>query len=169
MDPRGEQGFEEFARAVMTDLERVGYALTHDAAEAQDLVQATLERIFVAWGNREIRNPTGYARATLSRLFIDDRRRARHSRELLTTHVPEPQGETSGDAQVVNRVAIRSALVHLAPRQRIVLVLRYIEDLSVAAVAEELRISQGTVKRCTYDGLRALRALLNDPHLAEVD
>jgi DNA-directed RNA polymerase specialized sigma24 family protein len=43
-----------------------------------------------------------------------------------------------------------------------VLVLRYIEDLPEATVAELLGCSVGTVKTHAHRGLRALRAVLGD-------
>jgi RNA polymerase sigma factor (sigma-70 family) len=51
----------------------------------------------------------------------------------------------------------------LPARQRAVLVLRYYEDLSEAAIADTLGCSTGTVKSTASRGLRALRARLTDP------
>jgi RNA polymerase sigma factor (sigma-70 family) len=52
------------------------------------------------------------------------------------------------------------ALGRLAPQQRTVLVLRYVDDLSEAQVADLLGCSTGTVKSRASRGLARLRELM---------
>jgi RNA polymerase sigma factor (sigma-70 family) len=61
------------------------------------------------------------------------------------------------DAQ---RVDLQRALLELSPKQREVVVLRYVVDLPEAAVAESLGCSVGTVKTHASRGLAALRRSL---------
>jgi RNA polymerase sigma factor (sigma-70 family) len=69
-------------------------------------------------------------------------------------------------AELGDRVAVRQALLDglrkVPPRQRAVLVLRFLEGLDVAATAEALGCTEGTVKSQTARGLDALRDVLGD-------
>ncbi len=60
---------------------------------------------------------------------------------------------------------VRAALAELTPKQRAVLVLRYWEDLSVAATAELLGMRESTVKSHTARGLAALKAAVREEHV----
>jgi RNA polymerase sigma factor (sigma-70 family) len=68
-----------------------------------------------------------------------------------------------GTMDLDDRDVVLRALGTLPARQRAVLVLRYYEDLSEAAIADALGCSTGTVKSTASRGLRTLRARLADP------
>jgi RNA polymerase sigma factor (sigma-70 family) len=74
---------------------------------------------------------------------------------------PAPGGGDPADRYALGAL-VRAALAALPRQQRAVLVLRYAEDLPVAAVAEILGCSQGAVKTHAHRGLRAVRASLGD-------
>ena len=59
------------------------------------------------------------------------------------------------------RQGVLAALATLPPRQRAAVVLRCWEDLPIAAVAQALDCSEGTVKSQTSRGLAALRGVLD--------
>ena len=58
------------------------------------------------------------------------------------------------------RMALRGALLALPPGKRAVLVLRYLEDLPEAQVAEILGCSVGTVRSQTHKAIAQLRSAL---------
>ena len=64
------------------------------------------------------------------------------------------------------------ALGRLTPRQRACVVLRHLEDLSVAQTADQLGLSQGAVKRYTSEAAATMQRLLgvatNDDDRSEV-
>ncbi|WP_209020714.1 sigma-70 family RNA polymerase sigma factor [Nocardioides sp. 1609] len=150
-------GFAEVVAAVSPSLRRLALALTGDPHRSEDAVQATLERLFLAWPRLRVRDPAAYARAALVRQVATERRRAWWRREISVEVLPET---TLTGADHDGRLVLLDHLAALPQRQRHTVVLRYLEDLPVAEVATLLGCTEGTVKRAAHDGLRTLRAVL---------
>lgn len=53
---RDDEAFGEFMRASSPRLLRIAWLLTGSVASAEDLVQGTLERIYVAWPRDRLRS-----------------------------------------------------------------------------------------------------------------
>lgn len=134
-----------------------------DRPFAEDVVQEALLRL---WKKPELlEQPGDAARAwlfTVARnLVIDDRRSARHSREFSTDTVPERHlPDSIGTA--FDKWILSDALLSLSKEHRTVIVRTYYLGQSVAEVARQEQIAEGTVKsRCHY-ALRALRIALQE-------
>jgi RNA polymerase sigma factor (sigma-70 family) len=92
---------------------------------------------------------------------VDESRRP-WRRERATDTVADRPGPGDDQDQLATRHALVGALRAVPPRQRAVLVLRFLEGLDVAGTAAALGCSEGTVKSQTSHGLAALRAVLGD-------
>ena len=159
-----EESFRQFAEAAMPRLRRLAWASCRDGHRADDLVQSTLEKLYAAWPRVErVDDPFAYARTTLVRTLISEQRRHWWRAEQ-SSDDPHRDGRApqvaSQTAAVESRIVVWEALGRLPARQRQVLVLRYMEDLSVADVADLMRCSEGTVKSTTHDAVTALRRTL---------
>jgi RNA polymerase sigma-70 factor (sigma-E family) len=154
-----DRTFEAFVRSRRTHLRRIAYALCGSWDRADDLVQAALEKAYVAWPRiRSAEAAEGYVRTILVRANIDESRRPwrreQSSADLPDTAVP------SGAAAVDERTALFAAIQALPRMQRAVILLRHWLDLPVTQVAVELGISEGTVKSHSSRGLATLREVL---------
>ncbi|PZF80595.1 SigE family RNA polymerase sigma factor [Jiangella anatolica] len=162
MDAAAEREFTQFVAARSMVLLRVAVVLTGDRHRAEDLVQGALAKLAARW--HKVDEPEAYVR----RIIYHDharwwRRRSARS-ELLGATVPErPEADRAADA--VRRLDLSSALRLLGPRQRTVLVLRYLEDLPEAEVAAIMGCSVGTVRSQAHRALARLRTLV--PELDE--
>ncbi len=154
-DRRRHEEFTAFAATAQQRLYRQGYLLTGNREAAQDLVQATLTKMYVAWPR--IDNPAAYAYRTMVRGFLEVRRRSARERELHA--VPDGPRPQQDPAHVLT---VRAALAELPPRMRAVVVLRYWEDLSVEQTASALGCTSGTVKSTASRGLSQLRDRLGE-------
>ena len=128
----------------------VAYIVLGDRVESEDVAQETLARALVRW-----KKVSAYAEPWVVRvagnLAIDRVRRRQKARGLPAHDVP------GVDAQ---RVDLQRALLALSPKQREVVMLRYVVDLPEADVATTLGCSVGTVKTHASRGLAALRKSL---------
>ncbi|MBB4686707.1 SigE family RNA polymerase sigma factor [Amycolatopsis jiangsuensis] len=144
-------------------LRATAYLLCGDWHRAEDLTQAALLKLYLAWPRLERHDALdAYARKVVLRTFLAENRRSRWKRERLTDLPPDVAAPPAADE---TDPLIRQALAVLGPRQRAVLVLRYFEDLSVEETAEALGCSTGTVKSQAARGLATLRTRLG-PHFA---
>jgi RNA polymerase sigma-70 factor (sigma-E family) len=162
--------FEEFAQARSPHLLRSAWLLCGDVHQAEDLVQETLAKVYVRWHRRlggPIDNPAAYAQTALVRTFLSARRR-RSARELPFAEPPDvhhpdrlaPDSSAATDLQLL----VAAALDGLAPADRAVLALRYLEDRSVSEVAQLLGVSEGAVRNRSMRALDRVRPLLNTHH-----
>jgi RNA polymerase sigma-70 factor (sigma-E family) len=165
------QRFEAFVADVGDGLVRTAYLMTGDLSEAEDLAQETLLRCARNWKRvRSMEYPAAYGRRILVHLVIDGGGRRRRRNDELETGATDLDRYADDSAARVLRgidalADFRLALAALPQRQRAVIVLRYWEDLSEAAVAELLHCSLGTVKSTASRGIARLRATLTDNDL----
>jgi RNA polymerase sigma-70 factor (sigma-E family) len=157
MARRDEESFGEFMRGSSTRLLRLAWLLCGDPTSAEDLVQSTLERLYVAWPRVDRATSFAYARRVLVNLHTDSLRR-RHG-EIVTDDLPE-RGAADHAVAVTDSAYLTAALALLPSRERQCVVLRHHTDMSERDVAELLGTSVGTVKAATSRGLARLRSQL---------
>ncbi|QBR92635.1 SigE family RNA polymerase sigma factor [Nocardioides euryhalodurans] len=154
---RDETGFEEYVAARWSTFSRLALLLTASETAAQDLVQVTLEKAYVAWPRiSAMEAPDAYVRRIMVNTLISTRRRAWQRHEVPSADPPDT-GTPSPEQVLVDRELLWPLVCALPPRQRAVVVLRYYEDLSEREIADVLGCSAGTVKSTAHDAMQALR------------
>lgn len=157
--------FEQYFRLRRDRVRRSAYLLCGDWHRADDLAQTAFVRLHRRWSSiREPQAIDAYLRKTLVRAMIDETRRP-WRRERFVAEAPEPDGGAASSGgghadEIVTRHALVDALRRVPPRQRAVLVLRFLEGLDVAATAAALGCREGTVKSQCSAGLATLRTVL---------
>lgn len=150
----------DYVRGQWPALVRYATALCGDPTEAEELVQSALVRVALRWPFvRDKDNPDGYVRRAIANGYLTTWRRIR-SRETSMAEPPDLPVPADGTAGVDDVMAVRRALATLPPRQRAVLVLRYLEDRSEQETAELLGCSIGTVKSQASKALAKLRGTI---------
>ncbi|HEX7739125.1 MAG TPA: SigE family RNA polymerase sigma factor [Marmoricola sp.] len=154
--------YEEYAAAAWPNLYRVAYLLSGAHADAEDLAQQALVKVFRNWGRVSASDsPDAYVRRILTNTYLSSRRPLRLQREVITDRLPDTVVEP-GTAAREQRLLLWPHVQALPPRQRAVVVLRYYEDLSEQQIADTLGCSTGTVKSNAHKALNTLRASLSE-------
>lgn len=163
-----DDDFTAFVLARSARLVHFARMLCGDAGLAEDLVQTALEKAYLRWDRIELADPFAYVRQAVVNQHLSWLRR-RLWRERPSGDAAEidllleAEVDPSGGAQ--RRVAVGAALATLSRRERAVVVLRYVEDLTERETAAVLGVAVGTVKSANA---RALDKLRNAPELSGV-
>lgn len=139
---------------------RLARRMLGDVAKAEDVAAEALARAYAQWP-RVSRLPhcDAWVMKVAANLAIDQVRR----------HPPpvQPAATTEAEDLVTLRLALAAAMTSLPRRQRQVVTMRYLGEMSEAEVAVALGISSGSVKTHVHRGLAALRDRLG-PNIEEV-
>jgi len=132
---------------------RVAFRILGDRSDAEEVTQEALARAYARWssvgGHAE-----PWVATVAANLAIGRWRKRRPTVPLSAAH----GGPTGGaDPAMLERLGLVTALRRLPKRQREVVVLRYLADLSEAQVADQLETSIGSVKQHAHRGLARLR------------
>jgi RNA polymerase sigma-70 factor (sigma-E family) len=152
-----EADFTAYLQARQARLLRTAYLLTGDQHQAEDLLQTSLAKLYLAWDRVHDRESVD---AYVRRIMVNENnsvwRRAWRRREHPTDAVPEP-GTAPPSYDEGASAALWAAVQTLPRKARAVVVLRYYEELTEAETAEVLGISVGTVKSQASRALARLR------------
>lgn len=151
-------GFDPFYRREYPAMVALAAALSGRRELAAELAQEAMLRAYREWPRvSSMERPGAWVRRVTIHLATDARRRSATERRglaRLTTTVDDATGFGTADRFWV--------LVRALPeRQRAVVALRYVEDMSLEEIAAVLEISVGTVKSTLFSARAALAASLD--------
>jgi RNA polymerase sigma-70 factor (ECF subfamily) len=158
--------FEDLALPLFDQLYNFARWLTHDTAEAEDLVQETYAKAlrgfasfqlgtnFRAWMYRILRNSFLSSRTGLKNTVALD---LEEQENILPAEKTTPESLLLAQA---NREMVQQALSELPVHFREILLLCEVEEMSYQEIAETLSIPAGTVMSRLFRARKALRGLL---------
>jgi RNA polymerase sigma factor (sigma-70 family) len=142
---------------------RFAYLVCGDRALAEDLTIDALVRVLPRHRRGAITDLDAYLRRVVVNLFSSWRRRKALERADLArrARAVEPSAGDADVGRLDEQSALWPLLLRLPLRQRAVLVLRFVEDRSVADVAAVMGVEAGTVKSQTSKALAQMRGWID--------
>ncbi|HUI42377.1 MAG TPA: RNA polymerase sigma factor [Terriglobia bacterium] len=153
--------FEQLVREQQSMVFSLARYFLRDPARAEEIAQEAFLRLYQNLDRIESpEHLVQWLRKVTWRCGIDEVRRAGHTKEIALDELPEPAAESrQGDLLLEGR--LRALVASLPPRARMMVVLRYQEDLSLAEIAEVMGIPLNTVKSGLARAVAVLRQKLN--------
>ncbi|MFL6161237.1 MAG: RNA polymerase sigma factor [Jatrophihabitantaceae bacterium] len=152
-------GFDEIYQEQWWPMLRLATGLVDQRAVAEDVVQDAFASVYRNWSSiREPAAALGYLRTAVvngSRNALRRRITARRYSRVLGEETAE--GADASSVLSAEHDMVRSALQALPARQREVLTLRYIAELTDMEIAEATGLTLGGVRSASSRGLAALR------------
>jgi RNA polymerase sigma-70 factor (sigma-E family) len=150
--------FEPFVRSRWPELLAIATAVSRTGQDGEDLVQAALLAAYQRWDRIRLDEAMAYLRRSIVNGTISRWRRSRSPQRPLTEQFRDDARRCE------QRIDLVSALRLLPARQRSVLILRYLCDLSDPDIAATLGIAPSAVRSASLRGLATLRlSYLNEP------
>ena len=152
---------------LMQRYERLVYSLVVSfASNTEGALDLTQDIFLKAYRKLTAFDGRGTFKAWLARIAINEgintaksttRRQARHEAWYVVRekHQPADQDRDLLDAERQGQVA--EALKGLAPRHRLAIELRYLQEMSIREVASVLECSEGVARNILFRGMRKLR------------
>lgn len=153
--------FDDLVDAQGARLFSLAYLILQDGAAAEDAVQETLIK---AWRSTSRLNSPERIDAWMRQILLNacrDQFRQLKRRQRAEAAIVLEDRTVDDNGRVERHDEIVAAMRRLSREHREVIVLRYYADLSAKAIADALRIPEGTVRSRLHYGLQALRATLD--------
>lgn len=162
--------YDRLLRAIVPLLRRQASRLLDGAADIEDAVQDTLIAIHQARASYDPARPIRPWIAGIARHRIVDlmrrRGRIRAHEEILDARAETfSSNDTNHDRMDIDAPALRAALEHLPPGQRVAIEELKLRELPLQVVAGKTGLSVAALKVATHRGLKRLRTLLREREL----
>ncbi len=161
-----KEAFDELLRSVQTRLWRYILSLAGNQQLAEDILQEVFLIIYrkIGWLNEpNLFRPWIYriaSRESFRYLKKEVNWRQQIRDDAILDQIPQVEREPEYESELIAKIP--SLLTHVSPASRAVLILHYLDELTLSETAEILDISVGTAKSRLAYGLTVLRRRIKE-------
>lgn len=141
---------------------RLAFLHCGDRHRSEDAVAEAMAKVYVKWQAGGVNDVGAYLRQAVVNQVRQMQRRTTVARSVRIRRDGDLRGVRHASEDVADRDEMIGALQQLPDGQRLAVVLRYYDQLSVAETAKVMGIGTGGVKSQTSRGLDRLRDLLDE-------
>lgn len=153
-----KQLFERFIRQNVDGAYRFAYTYTKNKEDAEDVVNESVVKALRAL--KGLKNPA-YIKTWFYKIIVNTSlTHIRRKSKVVSLEVAEQATPAIPDDHA--RLAFDSLVAGVAEKDRVILVLKYCEDMTLAEIANILGVNENTIKTRLYRTLKALRAELEE-------
>jgi len=138
-----------------TMLYRIACTLLQSEADRQDAMQETAMK---AWQKRNQLREERFFKTWITRILINECRQIRRDNKRLIVSDQVPDQAVQENPELETRLMLES----LPERQRIPLILHYLEGFSLEEIAQAQHVSVGIIKYRMYQARKTLRVEWNE-------
>lgn len=159
--------FDKFYQENYTRIYRTMLLTFRDTTLSEEITQEALYRTLRRWAKvSRLDRPDAWTMVVALNAGRDIARRRKRLEDQASLPT-EGETETDREGQVDDRMAIVALLNAVSLRQREVLVLRYIAQMSVTEIAKAMRCAEGTVKATLHAALERAAQVTKGSSYAE--
>jgi RNA polymerase sigma-70 factor (ECF subfamily) len=153
--------FDEFYKENYSRIYRAMMLTFRDPGFSEEITQEAFYRALRRWPRvSRLNRPDAWTMVVALNCGRDGSRRRKLHEAKAPFLAQDASKTTSKEAEIDDQMAVVNLLASVSPRQREVLVLRYIAQLSLAEIAEAMKCAEGTVKSTLHVALeRANQAM----------
>lgn len=154
---RGDKNaFDSFIQRYHNEIYYTALGIVRSEWDARDICQETFLKVFSSLNKLK---DTSKIRQWMNRILINKcNDYFRHNKRITVSEYIEVK--RFSDVENVEKIDLLKAMLSLKEETRVVLTLRYFQDLPLKEIASILDIPEGTVKSRISNGLKELRKLM---------
>ncbi len=154
---QGDDGFEAFFDATWSRALRMVSRMGLSRQDAEDVALDAMAVVYDRWARvRGLPYREGWM------LKVASNKALRQLKKTNRRHPSLPDPVSPSDDEITTRISVRDGIAQLPRRQREVIALRYLADMSEEQVAEALGLNAGSVKQHASRGRERLRGAFHD-------
>ena len=158
-----KQLFEEYIMQNVDSAYRFAYTYTKNREDAEDVVNESVIKALKSIGS--LKNPQ-YIKSWFYKIIIHTALTGKKKKSKIIYLQPEDLEAVTEEESDYSSITIHSMICGLKPKYKSIIVLRFLEEMSLHEISQTLDLNENTVKTRLYTALKLLRKEMEEDQYA---